>query len=333
MNLVPGTIKVAFSTNNFTLPRCRVFNVELCSTVTATTLVLNNGTYSSYTPWTQIDTVALKSKTVNYHQGLYFPNGLFAVTDATLNYANITYETLNTEPIEEDDSTLSQLIGIGGLTFYKNYAGIADGTYAFAQRSLLNADFAMGSPTATFVSTDSSFTISGGASITSLNAEALKYAILDNRTAAEETTIIQFVPSYDNLTTTLINPRIIDTDTSKRQVYFDSAGSGYNWQPLGSASAAVSITTAYTVDAGISYVMSFAMKNSGNPNSSIHLDGAQILTSNTDITGSFSTDTYWWLGNRNAMDRPNVFVVKKVAIYNRFLTNAEITKVNTLLNG
>jgi hypothetical protein len=218
-----------------------------------------------------------------------------------------------------------------GLTFYKDYANIPNGTYAKATyQYLLNADFALGSPAATNTSTDGNFVIDGGYKATTANADVLKYLIAGNRTAAQETFIIKFSQTYNFNEVTVVLSRIIDTTSGKRVIYYGNAGDvGYYFQPKGDATA--QLTTGNSYLANTNYVMAFTCQSTGNPNSELYINGTSITSDNTDFTGTFSTDTEFCLGNRPAGDRGNNITIKSVAFFNRVLSAGTVLALNNLM--
>ena len=97
MNLLPGTKQIvgdgdiALATSVAGTP-VRVFNIEVISGGTASTVILHNGvaivTSDNYG---QVDGIANKSVVINYAGGKLFPNGCFVQTDANSAFVTVTY--------------------------------------------------------------------------------------------------------------------------------------------------------------------------------------------------------------------------------------------------
>ena len=105
-----------------------------------------------------------------------------------------------------------------GLTFYKDYSAIPNGTYVGSSSSAwLNADYSIGSPVAIFTSTDGNFVIDGGYKTTVANKDVLKYLILGNRTAAQETIVIKVSFPYNFADKNWGFPSFLSTDTKNRR--------------------------------------------------------------------------------------------------------------------
>jgi hypothetical protein len=71
----------------------RIFNVNLVSGGTASTLTLRNGTSASANAFDQVDGAASLSVTKNWAGGLFFPDGCFLDVDANISYATVSYES------------------------------------------------------------------------------------------------------------------------------------------------------------------------------------------------------------------------------------------------
>ncbi len=82
---MPGTVSITNQTNAAVLTSgkpVRVFSVFLLSDGTASTVSLYNGTAASGTAFIQIDGVISKGATLDFANGILFPNGCFASVDS-----------------------------------------------------------------------------------------------------------------------------------------------------------------------------------------------------------------------------------------------------------
>ena len=95
MNLLPGTQRIvgdgdiAIGTSGHPI---RVFNIEVISGGTASTVILHSGTaIVAGDNYGQVDGVANKSVVINYAGGKLFPSGCFLQTDANSAFVTVTY--------------------------------------------------------------------------------------------------------------------------------------------------------------------------------------------------------------------------------------------------
>lgn len=239
------------------------------------------------------------------------------VYDSTLNIGSINW----TLP--------SQLYG---CTFYKDFTAITPGTYASATyMSLLNADFSVGSPTATFTSTDGNFVITAaGYQATTANDEVLKYAIANNRTAATETIVIKF--TLDGTAHTADDYHLQDTDTKQRDMKMRTFGSGtIRIAPNFTDAATVYAISTFVPDVSTTYVLS-AVFQTASPNVNLYFNGISDITSTTNTwNGSMAWGTYFYIGCRKESDKQLKGVISSVAIFSRALTQAELLALNDLM--
>lgn len=212
-----------------------------------------------------------------------------------------------------------------GLTFYKDFTRIPPGTYK--QSGLLDADFSLGSPVATFTSTSGSFTItSNGYNATVANDEVLSYLISGNRTAATETIVIVFTPTgdfandgnYRYLVHTSDGDGLVRKATTGRVLYYaPQGGAGY--------SGATTLLDATT------YTTSFInYRITGNPNSQIILNGSVDGTQNTDYTLP-TFGTYMFFGVSRSGDCQMDGYIAYILVFNRGLSASEYTQVYNII--
>ena len=158
------------------------------------------------------------------------------------------------------------------------------------------------------------------------NAEVGKYAILGNRTAAQETIVAKFVP-FSNFANDGVARRILDTETSRLQFAKTTTGTVVRFDENGSRSA----TGTTTLLANTSYVVAGALQSTGNPNKQNYLNGVSEGTENTDI--SLTHGTYFFIGSDVASGTHLNGLIQSIAIFNRALSQSEITVVTNLLNA
>lgn len=198
-----------------------------------------------------------------------------------------------------------------GLTFAENYQGATDVKSMYA-------DYSVGSGAYTYTSTSGTPTFTAnGYSATTANADVLKYAISGNRTAAQETLAIKFMPSSD-FENTGVQRRLLDTDTSRRQ--FEKSGTGIKLLLDENNLRIASSTT--TPLGNISYVATGIIRQSGNPNKEIYINGTLEGSENTDMTDTFGT--YFYIGSNITGIHQLNGSIAWVKIFNRALTASEI---------
>lgn len=69
----------------------RVFSVHLVSDGTASTVILRNGTSAAGTAFIQVDGVVSKGATLDFANGILFPNGCFVDVDSHSQSIVVTY--------------------------------------------------------------------------------------------------------------------------------------------------------------------------------------------------------------------------------------------------
>lgn len=216
-----------------------------------------------------------------------------------------------------------------GLTFYKDFTRIPPGEYAGADNiKLLYADFAMGSPVATFTSTSGNFTItSSGYQSTTANDEVLKYLISGNRTAAQETIIIKWTPTYG--TNVNDNKALSDTDTKSR-LFRNGWAAGIRGQPNGTDSGTCSADGDSSWSANQTMIWAFSMGHT-SPYAVIY-NNSVIINSETvnDFTNP-AWGNFFYVGCHNTGAGQANAAIGKIMIFGRFLTTLEIQAAGSLL--
>ena len=71
--------------------KIRVFSIHLVSGGTLSTTLFKDGTSTSGTSYIQVDGVANKGVTLDFHYGVLFPDGCYMDTDANISYCTVVY--------------------------------------------------------------------------------------------------------------------------------------------------------------------------------------------------------------------------------------------------
>jgi len=95
MNLLPGTQQIVGDGDiaiGVAGKPVRIFNIELVSGGTASTVILHNGSaIVANDNYGQVDGVISKSVVINYEGGKRFPAGCFLQTDANSAFTTVTF--------------------------------------------------------------------------------------------------------------------------------------------------------------------------------------------------------------------------------------------------
>ena len=227
----------------------------------------------------------------------------------------------------------STIYGIPGLTFYKDFDRIADGTYDIATyaASLLAADYSVGSGVPTITSTDGNFVIDGGYKATTANDDVLKYAILGNRTAAQETIVIKFTPSSDFVNDGVARI-LLDNGAgteARRYLAKDFASAEIHWKPNNNDANKVQSTTTPLAD--VSYVIIGVCLTTGDPNGVLYVDGTSEGTPMTTDFTFASFGDYFFVGSRYSGTLQAKGTYHSIAFFNRPLSASEVATVTNLM--
>jgi hypothetical protein len=167
------------------------------------------------------------------------------------------------------------------------------------------------------------------------NAETLTYLIAGNRTAAQETISIGFMPmggsfANDGVARVVLNNTITTSSNTDNRV-IDKATSGVVLRsyPAGYTGTNKSGTTTPLVNTP--YVFTSSCNSTGNPNLQIFLNGVQESTdSNTDFTPPPWTTTFYIGSDRGSINQLNGLFTG-IAIHSRALTAGEVATEYALL--
>jgi hypothetical protein len=158
-------------------------------------------------------------------------------------------------------------------------------------------------------------------------AETLKYPISGNRTAAQETISIQFMPLGGSFANDGILRRIIDTDTKQRILDKNTTGSvirtfGNATDDAGSNTSTVTEPTVNT-----SYNVCSTYQITGNPNTLIYINGILENSSNDNFTSPVWGSNFY-IGSNNTSTTQGNILTERISIFNRVLNESEIGSVN-----
>jgi len=207
--------------------------------------------------------------------------------------------------------------GPGSLTFFKDYT----------HGGSLDADYSVGSPTATFTNTSNNTPVfSNGISITTARTDVLKYAISGNRTAAQETIIIKFTPD-SNFANDGVGRKITSCNTLTRMLDKSTTGTVVRFDENGSRIAA----STTNIMLNTSYVVTGVLKQAGNHNKEIFINGTSEGSEDTDFTDTLGN--YFYLGTDTGGGATLNGLIQKVAIFNRALSESEVQSVTNILNS
>jgi hypothetical protein len=261
--------------------------------------------------------------------GLIFVVSLFSTVHAQeFTPARVTpamFTATNVRPMDFKVLTnLQMLRAMGGLTWYKKFSYCV-------YSSELNADFALGLPTATFSLSSGALTCTAaGYSATTTRGDILRYPIANNRSAAVETIIIRFQPlsafSNDGQ-----DRYILRTDTPKRSILKVSSRNDIAFYPNQTDSAASVSTSTTNPLGGTTYtICCIAYGPSETKNSEIFTNGNSVGSNNTDYV-SPTLGTYSFIGVSDLLSSQLNGTILSIALFNRALSISEILILNGLM--
>lgn len=259
---------------------------------------------------------------------LFLCSQVFASTPANMRIPSL--ESPKLRPIS--DRSLAETLKAmpSGLTFYKDFTRIPPGTYS--QSGLLDADYSIGSPVATFTSTNGTFTITAnGYNATTANDEVLKYLIDNNlnRSPSAETIIIKFTPTGD-FANDGVNRYLLSSDTKERNIKKYQTAVIANFRPNESDSSLVVAGTVTTPLDGVSYIIICVAQHT-SPYAQTYLNGA---LQGSYTAGDYTTNAWgasFYIGTRFTAEGGFNGYIAKVMFFNRALSASEVSVVNNLL--
>lgn len=164
------------------------------------------------------------------------------------------------------------------------------------------------------------------------NAEILRYAIAGNRTAAQETISIGFVPLGGSFANDGVIRHLIDTDADRVTMRKDTTATVMKYFPnltdnntLASIGTTTNLLNISYISSGISYGAT------AGTNSGIFLDGILEDTDTNNYTQPDMAGTYMYIGSSNAGITQINGIVKNISIHNRSLTDSELLSEANLI--
>jgi beta-mannanase len=167
----------------------------------------------------------------------------------------------------------------------------------------------------------------------SKRADILSYLIASNRTAAQETIFIQFMPFGGDFANNSVLRELISTQTKNRTIRNEGDRQTIGFFPNVSDSSTKVQRTDTAIQANVSYVIAGTCKNS--PSSyGIALDGIQEGDFGALSWTSPAWGTNFYLGSSNGGTGSSGLygIIQKIAIFNRVFTPGEMKVVSNLLN-
>jgi hypothetical protein len=209
-----------------------------------------------------------------------------------------------------------------GLTFYKD----------FTQGKNLNADYSRGSGLATFTNTSSNTPVfdSNGISLGTARDDVLSYAILNNRTAAQETIVIKFTPDSNFVNDGLFR-NLTSTNIKDRTMYKGSGSTTLTIKPNSTDNATVTKDSTTAMLQNINYTIGVTFQHL-SPYITVYLNGSSQATY---TTGDWTTNvwgTNFYIGSNSSGANQLNGSISKVAIFNRTLTTSEVASVSYIFN-
>ena len=210
-----------------------------------------------------------------------------------------------------------------GLTSYKDFSHSRSGDIGS-----LNADFVFGSPIPTFTSTSGTFTITGGGiQITTANDEVLKYAILNNRTAAQETIVIKFTPTGDFANDGVLRMLLME-DGFRREISKDYLTKEMRFWSNVADDISVYAEATTDVKSDILYSVGCVCLNPNVQN--IYLNGVLEGTNSNNWTLE-TLGTYFYIGCHPIGANQLNGIIHSIAFFNRALSASEVATATNLM--
>jgi hypothetical protein len=160
------------------------------------------------------------------------------------------------------------------------------------------------------------------------NVESLGYATSGNRTSATESIFLKFAPCSDFANDGKART-LSYSDTKERLIRKSTTSTKIDAWGNVTDSAAVTISSSTTPLANTSYVVAFTCSATGNPNSTIYLNGALETTDNTVFTAPAYGTNFYVASNGGVS--PLDGIIQAVAIYSDVKLQTAVTAVTNIL--
>jgi hypothetical protein len=157
------------------------------------------------------------------------------------------------------------------------------------------------------------------------NAETLKYLIAGNRTAAQETIAIQFMPLGGSFANDGIQRFLMSTDASSRSIDKNTGGSVIRLRPNATDNSEVNRSTTTTNLVNTSYVYTATLIQ--NPSSyKVFLNGLQESPEGTTewSVNTWDSDAMMWVGRATTAGTQLNGLIQGIHVYNRSLSSGEV---------
>jgi hypothetical protein len=172
-----------------------------------------------------------------------------------------------------------------------------------------------------------SYTFNTSAAATTSNSETLKYFNSGNRTAAQETIVIKFMPLGGSFANDGVQRSIVNTTNVDGIIYKQTTGAVIRYAP--ESSTAFSGVTTILLNASHT-IACVAYGESETKNATIYLDGVLETNSTTNYaTPDYGVNTS--IGSDTNSGTQLNGLIQKVAFFNRALSAAEVLTVSNLM--
>lgn len=281
------------------------------------TINTTTGAFTFISNVPNIDSMSYSSDGYFYASG----GGYFGKIDTSGNWTKVTtVNNIDGITFASEDARIPDGFPLG-CTFFADYTDGKNG---------VNADFSIGSPTATYTSTSGTPDLDGGYHATTANADVLKYETSGNRTAATETIVVKFAPSWNG--NAAVDNWLTSTDTKARDFWVANVTDKAVWQPNASDSGGVSCDGTSTIVAGTTYVY-IGIAQHASPYAQFFVNGG---SSEDPYTGGDYTNPAWgnyfYIGVNSTGANQLNGIVKSVAFFNRVLSSdGEIATITNLM--
>ena len=163
------------------------------------------------------------------------------------------------------------------------------------------------------------------------NAETLTYPISGNRTAAQETIAIKFMPLGGSFANDGVRRVLTDTNTKSRIIKKTQTGTVITFLPNEPDNGAVLKDTTTVPLLNTSYVYTATCVNSPSSYAG-YLNGTQEGTTGSTAWTLNTWGTNFYIGSNSSSTEQLNGLIQRVAIFNRALSASEVSAITTLLN-
>lgn len=160
------------------------------------------------------------------------------------------------------------------------------------------------------------------------NEENLSYLTSGNRTGQQETGFVTSSVFWQG--TLPLVYRFLDSDADSRSLWVNSDRK-IEFRPNGTVSPTSATVSLTALSQFTKYVIGLVCDSTGNPNSSIYLNGVVNNTNSTDYTvTSFGTNFY--VGNNGSSNRGNFGIFENICFFSDEKSSINISSITNILN-